>query len=184
MRDRHVALVGFMAAGKSTIGRFVARELGLPFIDTDDLIVARHGPIPALFERVGEAGFRAAECEAVREVLAGPRSVIALGGGAVTHRATREALAEGALRVYLELTPETILARLQRSRTVRPVLGATPTIERIRELLASREPLYRASEMIVSGPRRSKIAYARAIVERLAAEHGIEPAVFEPAATS
>jgi shikimate kinase len=168
--ERHVALVGFMGAGKSTIGKFVARELGLPFVDTDDLIVARHGPIPSLFERAGEAGFREAELAVVRDALLGPRSVIALGGGAVTHEPTRVALAERALRVYLELTPETILARLQRSRTVRPLLGSAPTLERVRELLAQREPLYRSAEVIVSGPRRSKIAYAKAIVERLRAQ--------------
>ncbi len=164
---RHVALVGFMAAGKSTIGRFVARELGLPFVDTDDLIVARHGPIAELFARDGEAGFRAAELDAVVEALAGPRSVIALGGGAVTHAPTRAVLAEGALRVYLEVPPETILARLRRSRTVRPVVGRAPTIERVRELLALREPLYRDCDLTVRGPRRSKLAYARAIVESL-----------------
>ncbi len=170
MEDRaepHVALVGFMGAGKSTIGRFVASEMGLPFVDTDDLIVARHGPIPALFERSGEAGFREAELGVVIEALAGPRSVIALGGGAVTHAPTRAALAERAVRVYLEIPPETILARLRRSRTIRPVVGREPTLERVRELLALREPLYRESEVVVRGPRRSKLAYARAIVERL-----------------
>ncbi len=174
MLERHVALVGFMAAGKTTIGRFVARELGLPFVDTDDLIVARHGPIPDLFERVGEAGFRDAELEAVREALAAPRSVIALGGGAVTHAPTRAVLAERALRVYLEISPETIVARLRRSRTVRPVVGHAPTLERVRELLALREPLYQASELVVHGPRRSKIAYARAIVERLRERDAVE----------
>ncbi len=168
--ERHVALVGFMAAGKTTIGRFVARELGLPFVDTDELIVARHGPIPDLFARAGEAGFREAEREAVCAALAAPRSVIALGGGAVTHPPTRAALAERALRVYLEIPPETILARLRRSRTVRPVVGSEPTLERVRELLALREPLYRTSEIVVRGPRRSKLAFARAIVERLAQE--------------
>jgi shikimate kinase len=163
----HVALVGFMAAGKSTIGRFVANELGVPFVDTDELIVARHGPIPALFERSGEAGFREAELQAVLEALERPRCVIALGGGAVTHPPTRAALAERAVRVYLDVPAETILARLRRSPTVRPVVGREPTLERVRELMALREPLYRESELVVRGPRRSKLAYARAIVERL-----------------
>jgi shikimate kinase len=93
--------------------------------------------------------------------------VIALGGGAITHAPTRAALAERALCVYLEVPPETILARLRRSRTVRPVVGSAPTIERVRELLAQREPLYRDCELTVRGPRRSKLAYARAIVESL-----------------
>ena len=55
-----------MASGKTTIGKYLAREIGAPFIDTDDLVVARHGPIAAIFERHGEAGFRAAEASCLR----------------------------------------------------------------------------------------------------------------------
>ncbi|GAC1313632.1 MAG: hypothetical protein NVSMB21_24920 [Vulcanimicrobiaceae bacterium] len=158
-----------MAAGKTTIGRHLARELRLPFVDTDDLIVARAGPIPALFERGGEAEFRAAECAAVGEALAGPLAVIALGGGAVTHPPTQALLAGRALRVYLDIPAETLTMRLRRSRTVRPLVGAAPTVERIRELLASREAAYRAAELCVSGPHASKLAFARHIASELAA---------------
>lgn len=158
-----------MAAGKTTVGRHLARELGLPFIDTDDVIVARSGPIAELFARVGEPGFRAAEHAAVREVLAGPLAVIALGGGAVTHAPTQALLAASALRVYLEIPPETLAARLRRSRTVRPLVGPAPTVERVRELLALREPLYRTADVIVGGPHPSKLAFARAIVAALRA---------------
>ena len=152
-----------MAAGKSTIGRRLARELEIPFIDTDDLIVARNGAVADLFTRTGEAGFRAAEFEAVREALDGPAGVIALGGGAVTYEPTRRLVAERALRVYLEITVETLVARLRRSHTVRPLVGPEPSEERVRELLAAREPLYREAEIIVAGPRRSKTAFAREI---------------------
>jgi shikimate kinase len=156
-----------MAAGKTTIGRHLARELGVPFVDTDDSIVARHGPIATLFGERGEAGFRDAEYEAVREVLAGPPCVIALGGGAVTHPPTRVLLRERALRVYLQIPVESLVERLRRSRTVRPLVGEYPTIERVRDLLMPREPLYLESDIIVPGPRRSKRAYAIAIAERL-----------------
>jgi shikimate kinase len=158
-----------MAAGKSTIGRELARELGVAFVDTDDLIVARNGPVAELFARAGEARFRDAELEAVREALASAPGVIALGGGAVTHAPTQALLAERALRVYLDISVEALLARLRRSRTVRPLLGPNPSLERIRELLDAREPFYREAEIIVSGPRRSKRAFAREIAERLAA---------------
>jgi len=157
-----------MAAGKSTIGRHLASELGVRFVDTDDLIVARHGPVSGLFERAGEKGFRAAEFEAVRAALAEPPGVMALGGGAVTHAPTRALLAERALRVYLDISVEALLARLRRSRTVRPLLGPDPTLERIRELLSAREPFYREADIIVSGPRRSKQAFAREIARRIA----------------
>jgi len=156
-----------MASGKTTIGKLLAGELGVSFVDTDDVIVARHGSIAELFAREGEAGFRAAELEAVREVLERPACVIALGGGAVTHEATRALLGGRTLRVYLDVPAETILARLRRSRTVRPVVGARPTLQRVRELFAQREALYRESDLVVAGPRRTKRAFARAIAERL-----------------
>ena len=161
-----------MAAGKKTVGRFLARELGVPFVDTDDLIVARNGAVADLFARAGEQGFRAAELEAVATALAGPPSVIALGGGAMTHAPTRALLAEHALRVYLEVPVDALLARLRRSRTVRPLVGPAPTAERVRELLVAREPYYRQADIIVSGPRRSKKAFAKEIAERIASHSG------------
>jgi shikimate kinase len=158
-----------MAAGKTTVGRHLARELGLPFVDTDDLIIAREGSIAALFARVGEAGFRAAECAAVRETLDGPLAVIALGGGAITYEPTRVLLAARALRVYLDVPVETLVYRLRRSRTVRPLVGPEPTVERVRELLDAREPLYREADLTVRSPQSSKLAYARLIADEIAA---------------
>ncbi len=166
MKD-HVALIGFMAAGKSTIGRHLAHELELPFVDTDALIAERHGPIHEIFEREGNEAFRRYEFETVREVLAGPRAVVALGGGAVTHEPTRRLLAERALRIYLEVSVGSLVARLRNARTIRPVMGGEPTPERVRALLALREPLYREAELTIRGARRSKRALAREIAERV-----------------
>ena len=156
-----------MAAGKTSIGRHLARELGVAFFDTDALIVARHGAIPALFESHGEELFRAFEFDAVSEALAGPPCVVALGGGAVTHAPTRALLARRALRVYLEIPAEILHERLQRSRARRPVIGDTPTIERVRELLGAREALYHESDITVRGPLRTQAAFAREIANRL-----------------
>lgn len=158
-----------MAAGKTSIGRHLARELGVAFHDTDALIVARHGDIPALFAAHGEAAFRAFEFEAVTEALAGPPCVVALGGGAVTHPPTRDLLARRALRVYLEIPADVLHERLQRSRGRRPVIGEAPTIERVRELLGAREALYNESDLIVRGPRRTQAAFAREIANRVRA---------------
>jgi shikimate kinase len=160
-----------MAAGKTTIGRHLARELGVLFVDTDESIVARNGPISALFAERGEDGFRAAERDAVAAVLDGPPCVIALGGGAVTYGPTRELLRTRALRVYLEIPIDALVVRLRRSRTIRPLVGEHPTAERIRELIEPREPIYLESEIVVRGPRRSKRAFALEIAERLRA-HG------------
>ncbi len=167
---KHIALVGFMAAGKTTVGRHLARELGVPFCDTDAAIVARHGPIPKLFERHGEAGFRALEYAVVRELLQGPPGVLALGGGAVTHAPTRALLAAASMRVYLDMPAETLLARLRRSQTVRPLIGAAPTLARVRALLAQREPLYREADLVLSGPRRTQASFAHEISVRLRAD--------------
>jgi shikimate kinase len=159
---RHVALIGFMAAGKSTIGKRLARELAMPFIDTDAEIIAAHGPIEEIFRREGEAAFREYERAAVERALAGEAKVLSLGGGAVTHAPTRDLLARHALRVFVDVPATTILARARRSQTPRPVLGEKPTLGRIRELLALREPYYREAEIIING-RGPTTKIARAI---------------------
>ncbi len=167
--DRHVALVGFMAAGKTTIGRRLARELALPFVDTDELIVAAHGPIGELFAARGEAGFREAECAAVVAALAGEPAVLALGGGGMTYEPTRAAVRTGAISVYLEIPPEELRRRLLHSPTVRPLVGPAPTLERIVELLSAREPIYRTADITVPGPHATRDAYARAIAREVRA---------------
>lgn len=164
---KHIALVGFMAAGKTTIGFALAEKLGLAFADSDAVLVARHGPIHELFASLGEGGFRELEYEIVRELLAAPQRVLALGGGAVTYAATSALLAERAVRVYLEAPLDTLLGRLRRSPTVRPLLGAVPTRARVRALLAEREPLYRQAELIVNAGGRPHVAVAHDIAERL-----------------
>jgi shikimate kinase len=165
----HVAIVGLMGAGKSTVGRRLARRLGLHFADTDDFITTAAGrSIPEIFSTEGEAGFRAREFEATRCALSGAPSVVSLGGGALTHGPTRALVARRAIRVYLEMRPKAIFFRLRRSRTVRPLIGETPALERIVELLQQREPLYREAEVHVNAEGSSPDAVAERIVERLA----------------
>jgi shikimate kinase len=153
---RHVALVGFMAAGKSTIGRRLARELGCEFYDTDALVVRAHGTVATIFADEGEAAFRRYEREAIAQVLSnGEGSVVALGGGALTSSANRALLAERAHRVFLKASPEQILARVQRNRKRRPLLGTRPTLDRIRELYHARLPDYAAADHVVEARRMS-----------------------------
>jgi shikimate kinase/3-dehydroquinate synthase len=102
---KHLALIGFMGAGKSTIGREVATLTERPFVDTDEEIEKRHGPIPDLFER-GEPEFRRIEEVIVAEALAGPPSVLALGGGAVLSPRTQERLRAHAFSVWIEVEAE------------------------------------------------------------------------------
>jgi shikimate kinase / 3-dehydroquinate synthase len=111
---KHMALAGFMGAGKSTVGVRVAELTARPFVDLDGLIEKRHGPIPELFTR-GEPEFRRIEEETLAEVLAGPESVVALGGGAVLSPLNRERLRARAFTIYLDVRIETAWERVRGS---------------------------------------------------------------------
>ena len=139
-----VALVGFMGAGKSAVGRQLAAALALPFLDTDDLIVAAAGSIPEIFEERGEQGFRALEAEIVTAAIADAEEhpcVLALGGGAVLSAEVRAALRRLAHVVWLTAPASVLWSRVAASGTAeRPLAGEE---EAFRDLLAGREPLYR-----------------------------------------
>jgi shikimate kinase len=131
-----VVLIGPMAAGKTRIGKRVARILGTGFQDTDRIVVAENGPIPAIFDEHGETHFRALEREAVARALASD-DVVALGGGAVLAPETRALLASHRV-VLVTVTPEAVAARLGDGR--RPLVrGGLPDWERI---YAERLPIY------------------------------------------
>jgi shikimate kinase/3-dehydroquinate synthase len=110
--DKHLALIGFMGAGKSTLGRELARLTHRPFVDTDEEIEKRFGPIGELFER-GEPEFRRIEEQIVAEALAGPTAVIALGGGAVLSEATRALLAARAFVARVTVDPNVAWERVR-----------------------------------------------------------------------
>ena len=119
--DRSIILVGFMAAGKSRIGRILAERLKLPFVDTDSVIENSCGiPIAQLFRERGETEFRKIERELILALLSRQPQVIAIGGGAFANAETRDALNRGALTVWLDAPFELILERLAQS-TTRPL---------------------------------------------------------------
>lgn len=137
-----LVLVGPMGAGKSAVGRRVAKALGMPFRDTDSIVVQQHGAIADIFVREGEPAFRAYEHEAVLASLAGD-GVVALGGGALTHPGTREVLA-GHRVALLTVTEQAIAGRLHGQK--RPLLnraGTDPLDEWIR-IRDERLPVYRS----------------------------------------
>ncbi|MGH7706893.1 MAG: shikimate kinase [Vulcanimicrobiaceae bacterium] len=160
---RHIVLVGFMASGKSTVGRLLAAEFGLPFVDTDALIVERHGTIAAIFARGGEPAFRAYELAAVETALAGEPAVVALGGGAISYGPTRALVAQRALRIYLDVPAPTLLRRLRRAVEPRPLMGRAPDLASVQSLLTAREPLYREAEITARGGRGSPARFAREV---------------------
>lgn len=149
MSRRHIALTGFMAAGKSTIGKKLARKLGVRFYDIDDLVVEQHGAISDIFYAQGEKQFRAYERDAIAQVLDGEPGVIALGGGAVTYDESLKLLKKRTYRIFVKVAPEQILGRLRRSKRVRPLIGPAPSLSKIKTLYTQRMPRYAHADYVV-----------------------------------
>jgi shikimate kinase len=136
-------LVGMPGSGKSTVGRHLARRLGLPFFDSDHLIEQRIGcSIRDYFAREGEEAFRAVEEQVIAELAARDAGVVATGGGAVLRAANRSAMRATGKVVYLRSSPEEIQRRL-RHDTQRPLLQVADPLARLRAMYAERDPLYR-----------------------------------------
>lgn len=130
-------------SGKSTVGRQLARRLGLPFLDSDAVIEQRLGcSIREYFDREGEAAFRDVEEQVIAELAAGPDAVVATGGGTVLREANRQRLREGGRVIYLRSSPEELQRRL-RHDTQRPLLQVADPMARLRAMYAERDPLYR-----------------------------------------
>ncbi|SNV76040.1 shikimate kinase AroK [Mycolicibacter terrae] len=161
--------MGLPGAGKSTIGRRLAKALGVEMLDTDAAIEARTGrSIADIFATDGEQEFRRIEEEVVRAALADHDGVLSLGGGAVTSPGVRDALA-GHTVVFLEISAAEGVRRTGGS-TVRPLLAGPGRAEKFRELMAARVPLYRRLATIrVNTNRRNPGAVVRYIVSRLEA---------------
>jgi shikimate kinase len=163
---RHVALTGFMASGKSTIGKRLARKMDLAFYDIDDIIVDRHGSIADIFYSQGEPAFRRYEYEVIEDVLDNkPPGIMALGGGAVTHDPTLKLLKKRSYRVFIKVPPEQILGRLRRSPRVRPLLGPTPSLTKIKELYTQRMPAYAHSDFTVEADDLTSTQIVEQIVD-------------------
>jgi shikimate kinase len=143
---KHIALVGMMGSGKSTVAPLVAAELKRPIIEVDALIEKQEGmPIGEIFIAKGEAYFRRVESDLIAKLIATPPSVLSLGGGAFQWEATRQHLLKHAVVFYLAASPEILANRLRTGISVRPLLN-TPGIdldETVRDLLTLREAHYR-----------------------------------------
>ncbi len=144
-RSRSVVLTGFMATGKSTIGRQLAARLRYGFVDTDRLIEERFGPIPEIFRTQGEERFRAIERELASELAALPALVVATGGGMLVDSAVADVfIGTGSLVVSLVADVDTIYQRVggERAGERRPMLAVADPRQRIAELVAERESAY------------------------------------------
>lgn len=140
---QRVFLVGPMGAGKSTIGKYLARHLGLAFADTDTEIENRTGAdIPWIFDVEGEAGFREREQQVVEEMTCMDHIVLATGGGVVMRAQNRQALASRGFVIYLHATVEEQVRRTRNDRK-RPLLQTGDPGQVLRDLMTVRDPLYR-----------------------------------------
>ena len=150
---RNIILVGFMASGKTSVGRALADRTGWTLVDADDVIVARAGkPIHRIFAEDGEPAFRELESRVIADLCAGERQVIASGGGAFVSERNREVMLSGGRVFFLSATPATILRRVQEEDAggpIRPLLAPSAGAEqdydpeaRIAGLLAQRGPAY------------------------------------------
>lgn len=148
--DRPLVLVGMMGAGKSRLGRMLAKSLGLPFFDTDAEIEQSAGcSIPEIFERMGEANFRAAEVRVFQRLLdQNGIAVIASGGGAVMTPAVADLVFADTLSVWVRADLELMMARNRRWEN-RPLLANRDIRQAISELMDKRYPVYARAHVVV-----------------------------------
>lgn len=168
----NIFLIGPMGSGKTAVGRQLAKDLGLKFVDSDHEIEQRTGvDIPFIFEKEGEAGFRARESEVIAELCKLRGCVVATGGGAVLSRANREQLAESGFVIYLKTDVDEQLKRTRRARN-RPLLANRNRREVLEQLALVRSPLYAeiADACVDTGGQR--VRAVAAALTKILAEHG------------
>ncbi|MGN6144366.1 MAG: shikimate kinase [Mesorhizobium sp.] len=171
---RSVVFVGLMGAGKTAIGRKVAGMLGLPFIDSDHEIEAvSRMTIPDLFERYGEAEFRALEQRVIHRLLTenGPQ-VLSTGGGAFMNEQTREAIAEHGVSVWLKADLDLLMERVSKKQN-RPLLKNDDPRAVLQRLMDVRYPIYATAEITVTTRDERKEVIAAEVVEALAGHFGM-----------
>lgn len=167
LEGRNLILVGLMGAGKSSVGKIVATQLGIPFIDTDHEIerVSRM-TIPELFARYGEQEFRALETRVIKRLLRqGPR-VVSTGGGAFINERTRAHLKSGGLSVWLKADLDVLWDRVSR-RDNRPLLKTENPKQTLENLMNARYPIYAEADLTVQSRDVRKELVAREILDAI-----------------
>lgn len=172
--ERTIVLVGLMGAGKTSVGRRLARALGAAFADADDEIVAAAGlSIADIFTVYGEPRFRELERRVVCRLLDQPPMVLALGGGAFVSAETRQQIKARAVSVWLRANLETLLARTMRKRGTRPLLAQGEPRDILARLMEERYPIYAEADYTVdtqAEPHEVVVARIMAIVQPAAKE--------------
>lgn len=166
--DRTIALVGMMGAGKSVIGRQVARRLGLPFLDADtEMEHAADRSISEIFRLYGEAYFRAGERRVIARLLDGGPCVLATGGGAFMNEETRALLKAHAVTIWLKADFDVLWERVSR-RSHRPLLRAGDPQGTLRGLIETRYPVYAEADLTVTSDRAPKERTTERVLDAIA----------------
>ncbi len=165
LHSGNLILVGMMGSGKSTVGRVLARQLGMEFVDSDEEIIKRTGvTVPHIFDIEGEAGFRQREVVAIRDLVCRDNMVLATGGGAVLDEQNRLSLQQNGIVIYLKASVHDLWQRTRHDRN-RPLLQTDNPRAKLTELFQQRDPLYtRVSDIVVQSGKQS----AHALVLHLA----------------
>ena len=165
---RNIFLVGPMGAGKSAVGRYLARTMHLSFVDSDDEIESRTGvDIPFIFEKEGEAGFRKREAVVINDLSKMDGVVLATGGGAIVDADSRSHPGGRGFVVYLFTTVDQQVSRTRKGRE-RPLLENSDPRAILEELLAIRDPMYREiADLVVDTDGRKVNAVANEIIENV-----------------
>lgn len=154
----NVVLIGLPGSGKSSVGRQLARRLQLPFVDSDQVIEQRLGcSIREYFDREGEDAFRDVEQAVIDDLSLNHAGVLSTGGGTVLRPANREHLHQRGKVVYLRSSPEEVFRRL-RHDVSRPLLQVSDPLQRLRDLYAVRDPLYRETAHFIIETGRPSVA--------------------------
>ncbi len=164
---RTVALVGLMGAGKTAIGKRLAVRLGLPFVDADDEIERAAGfTISEIFERYGEAEFRAGERRVITRLLDGPHHILSTGGGAYMDRETRALMRQRAITVWLRADLEVLFDRV-RKRGHRPLLRQGNPRDVLARLMAERYPVYAEADLVIDSTAQPADITTEQVIEAL-----------------
>jgi shikimate kinase len=166
--QHNIILVGLMGAGKSTIGRQLARRMNLTFYDSDKVIEERTGvPIPTIFEVEGEAGFREREEHVIAELTAMRGIMLATGGGSVLRASNRQHIKDGGCVIYLRASADHLFQRIKHDQS-RPLMQTPNPMQTLRDLLKAREPYYlEVADLIVPTGKQKVNVILREIHNKL-----------------
>ena len=169
---RNLYLVGMPGAGKSTIGKALARKLTLPFVDADHEMLSHTGvPISTIFELEGEAGFRTREMQLIHELCERDGVLLATGGGAILKEENRDALRRSGVVIYLHASLENLWQRTRHDHR-RPLLNTCSPREALKSLLDARDALYRrTADIVVETGRQSVARLVNELADELARRH-------------